>query len=154
MKLDEKRLQENLRIAEEKIDKEVKLLSKQPKVFVNFNKIVSNVHATKEVIEAMLYKIRFGEARQINSPYQIGQSLPNEEMELSAMFYSCFEQPMIFYPKESYTIPKDEAKEYRKNLGTYKTTYKEGPMFFTNEEDYQRALDTKHYVEILNAVHA
>lgn len=148
MKLDNEMMSE-LQVRAEKIlaDEKAKI-GKDKKVTVKFNKLVGNMHATKDVLDSLTHMIRFSDSRKFTSSYLLGYSLPNEENEKAAMFLREFGQNIIFYPDQSYTIPLSEAKKYQKMLGTYKEIYKDGPMFFQTQEDYSRSLDVKQYVEI------
>ena len=149
MKLNDKDIKETMELSELAIELEVEKIAKGKKVDVKFAKMASNMHATQEVVEAVLYSIRFGQSRQNFSPYQLGQSLPNEESEKAAIFQEKFSQPILFIPGDTYKLPKSEALKYKERFGTYQETYKEGPMFFKTEEEYQRALDTRDFVTIL-----
>jgi len=152
VKLNDIKIEETRDLSDMTIDDEVNKVPKKDKlVGVKFSRLCSNFHCTKDVVDSILYLIRFGESRQHFSPYQLGQSLPNEEAEKAAIFNEKFGQPILFTPGDIYQLPESEALNYKEKLGTFKTTYKEGPMFFKTEEEYERALDTKDFVTILEA---
>ncbi len=149
MDLDKAQIKETTELSNMVIDEAVDNIDKSEKVSVQFARLTANVHANSEVIDAILHLIRFGTNRQHFSPYQLGQSLPNEETEKANIFHTKFNQPILFIPDNTYILPRKEAMQYKKKFGTYKETYREGPMFFKSEEEYQRALDTKEFVIIL-----
>lgn len=130
------------------LDAQVKTISKTKKVTVTFNKLVGNMHATKAVLDSLIHLIRFSENRRYSSPFLVGYSLPNEEIEKTNMFFAKFGQDIVFYPDREYQLPEKEALKYQVTFGKYKEVYTGGPIFFSNEEDYQRSLDEKFYVEI------
>ena len=149
VRIDRNFMEELVSKAENVFSEEIAKIGKDKKVKCTFSKVVANLHATSEIIEASTNLIRYSTFRQNQAPMMLGQPLPSEEDERRTLFFGKFGQEMFFYPKKEYVLPMSEVKKYKKMMGKYKKFYKDGPMFFKTKEEYERSYDLIDVVEIV-----